>query len=116
MRCEVESLEQKGVFERVPRLPQGRKAIPLMWVYDHKTGPLGEMLNEKARVVILGNRQGVLDFGDTYSVVARSNSIRIVFAYACYALCYYSRVFRYSLVAAYGLAQISTGVFRYEVF
>ena len=34
----------------------------------------------------------------------------------CYAPCYYSGVFRYSLVAAYGLAQISTGVFRYEVF
>ena len=29
-----------------------------MGVYDFKTGPQGEILTEKARVVILGNRQG----------------------------------------------------------
>ena len=35
---------------------------------------------------------------------------------SCYTPCYNSGVFWYSLVAAYGLAQISTGVFHYEVF
>ena len=65
MGQEKSSLEEKHVFERVPALPPGRKAIPLMWVYDLKNGPGGDTL-EKARVVVLGNRQGSLDFGDTF--------------------------------------------------
>ena len=82
MQREVKSLEEKGVFERVPSLPHGRRAIPLMWVYDFKHGPAGEILSEKARVVILGNRQGVHEVGETYSAVAKSSSIRLILAYA----------------------------------
>ncbi len=47
MKSEVVSLEEKGVFERVSVLPVRRRAIPLMWVYDIKTGPQGEILSEK---------------------------------------------------------------------
>lgn len=66
---EKQSLEGKHVFERVSSLPTGRKAIPLMWVYDIKGGP-GRDTIEKARVVVLGNCQGSLDFSETYSAVA----------------------------------------------
>lgn len=79
---EVKSLEEKGVFEHVPSLPPGRCVIPLMWVYDFKHDPAGEILSEKARVIVLGNRQGVLDVGETYSAVAKSTSIRLILAYA----------------------------------
>lgn len=71
---EWDSLEEKCIFECVSSLPAGRKAIPLMWVYDIKGG-LGRETIEKARVVVLGNRQGALDFGETYSAVARATSI-----------------------------------------
>lgn len=81
MQWEVTSLEEKQVFEQVAVLPEGRRAIPLMWVYDFKHGPQGEIVSEKARVVILGNRQGVLDVGETYSAVAKSTSIRLVLSY-----------------------------------
>ena len=52
-----------------------------MWVYDLKNRPGRDTL-EKARVVVLGNHQGSLDFGDTYLAVAQATSIRIVLAYA----------------------------------
>lgn len=75
MQWEVNSLEEKGFFEWVPVLPEGRCAIPLMWVYDFKHGLQGEIVMEKVCVVILGNRQGVLDMGETYSAVTKSTSI-----------------------------------------
>ena len=68
MCCEWDSLQEKCIFEHVPSLPAGRKAIPLMWVYDLKGGPGRETI-EKARVVVLGNCQGALDFRETYSAV-----------------------------------------------
>ena len=63
-----------------------------MWVYDHKHGPVEEILSEKAQVVILGNHQGALDFGDTYSTVACTNSICIIFASAA-SQCWYMYTF-----------------------
>ena len=63
-----------------------------MWVYDHKHGPVGEILSEKAQVVILGNYQGALDFGKTYSAIAHTNSICIIFVYAA-SQCWYIYTF-----------------------
>ena len=77
---EKNSLEEKHIFEHVPALPAGQKAIPLIWVYSLKTGP-GRDTIEKARVVVLGNHQGSLDFGETYSAVAQAMSIWIVLVY-----------------------------------
>ena len=61
MGSEFQSLQEKDVFERVPRLPPGRKAIPLMWVYDFKHLLESGVVKEKARLVVLGNLQGALD-------------------------------------------------------
>lgn len=60
MQREVKSLEEKGVFEQISHLPAGHHVITLMWVYDFKHGPAGEILSEKARVMILENQQGFL--------------------------------------------------------
>ena len=84
MGSEVHSLREKGVFEKVSGLPPGRKAIPLMWVYDFKHVPDTGGLKEKARLVVLGNLQGALDHGETYSAVAKATSIRIILAYAAF--------------------------------
>ena len=70
MGVEVRSLTEKGVFKSVLQLPPGRKAIPLMWVYTYKYGPVGEIVNKKVQMVVLGNLQGVLDHGEMYSAVA----------------------------------------------
>ena len=75
MGSEFCRLQEKEVFERVPSLPPGRKAIPLMWVYDFKQVPDSGMLKEKVRFVVLGNLQGALDHGETYSAVAKATSI-----------------------------------------
>lgn len=56
------------------------------WIYHqgerpyHLCGyrPVGEIVSEKARVVVLGNLQGALDHGKTYSMVAKAISIHIV--------------------------------------
>ena len=61
-------------------LPEGRKAIPLAWVFKIKMNPDGSK-RYKARIVMKGfqQREGV-DFGDTYAPVAKWTSIRIILA------------------------------------
>ena len=54
MDAEVHSLTEKGVFKYVSQLPPGHKAIPPMWVYTDKYGPVGEIVNEKARLLCSG--------------------------------------------------------------
>ena len=42
------------------------------------------MLREKVRLVVLGDLQGALDHGETYSAIVKATSIRIILAYATF--------------------------------
>jgi hypothetical protein len=63
-------------------LPEGRKAVPLGWVFKIKDNPDGTV-RYKARIIMKGylQREGV-DFGETYAPVAKWSSIRIFLALA----------------------------------
>lgn len=85
MDREYESLMKMNVFE-VSKLPPGRKAIQVQWVYAFKWDDMGvpKEGEEKARLVAKGYSQRPEDYGETYAPVARMASIRIVLALAAY--------------------------------
>jgi hypothetical protein len=82
MQAEIDQLEQRGVWELVI-LPKGERAIDGMWVYDVKVDGAGELLKHKARYVARGDEmvQGK-DFAVKWAMVARMESVRMVFAVA----------------------------------
>lgn len=82
INAEYQSLVDTGTFEEVD-LPPGRRAIPCTYVFKEKTGPNGETIKFKTRIVARGDRQkkGV-DFDKVFAPVPRLDTVRAVFAYA----------------------------------
>ena len=83
MDHEHSSLAERGIFKPA-KLPVGRKAIGVWWVYAYKYHPDGTIIQgkEKARLVAQGFSQHPEDYGTTYAPVAKLTSIRIVLALA----------------------------------
>ena len=76
-KAEYESLMANKTWILVPR-PKDRKVLHCMWVYDEKHDGTA-----KGRLVIKGYEQvWGLDYHETYSPVARFESIRFLFAHA----------------------------------
>ena len=68
---------------RLTTLPAGRRALPSKWVFDIKTNADGNIDKYKARLVIKGFRQTYgIDFDETFSPVARYESLKLVLATA----------------------------------
>ena len=62
-------------------LPPGFKPLSSKWVFKRKKKVYGSIDKYKARLVIKGYKQThSLDYFDTYSLVTRINSIRMVLA------------------------------------
>lgn len=82
MDDEIASIEKNKVWELVD-LPEGRKAIKCKWVYKHKYSGDGALTRYKARLVAKGftQVQGI-DYDETFSPVARLDSIRLLLALA----------------------------------
>jgi hypothetical protein len=82
MQAEFNQLEDRGVWKRVD-LPAGEHAIDGMWVYDLKVDGDGNVLKRKARYVARGDEmvEGK-DFEVKWAMVARMESVHIVFAVA----------------------------------
>nr|GEY30336.1 retrovirus-related Pol polyprotein from transposon TNT 1-94 [Tanacetum cinerariifolium] len=53
------------------------------WVFRNKLDENGVVSRNKARLVTQGYQQEGIDYDETYAPVARLESIRILFAYAC---------------------------------
>lgn len=82
MTEELQSLTKNNTWELVD-LPVGRKAIQNKWVYRIKQNPNGLVNRYKARLVIKGCSQiAGIDYNETFSPVARFESIRILLALA----------------------------------
>nr|GEV17936.1 retrovirus-related Pol polyprotein from transposon TNT 1-94 [Tanacetum cinerariifolium] len=67
-------------------VPQSRnmKIIRTKWVFRNKLDENGIVSRNKARLVAQGyNQQEGIDYDETYALVAKLESIRILFAYAC---------------------------------
>ena len=82
MQAEMESIVSVGTFELVPP-PRDRKPIGCKWVYRVKRTSSGEISRYKARLVAQGFAQKPgIDFTETFAPVAKTDSIRLLLAFA----------------------------------
>ncbi|KAL0313918.1 UNVERIFIED_CONTAM: Retrovirus-related Pol polyprotein from transposon RE1 [Sesamum angustifolium] len=82
MNHELTALENNHTWE-LTTLPEGKRAIGSKWVYKVKLNPDGTVERYKARQVAKGYNQieGV-DFFDSFSPVAKTITVRIMFSIA----------------------------------
>nr|GEW40973.1 retrovirus-related Pol polyprotein from transposon TNT 1-94 [Tanacetum cinerariifolium] len=83
MKEELNQFIANDVWELVPQ-PRSMKIIGTKWVFRNKLDENGIVSRNKARLVAQGyNQQEGIDYDETYALVARLESIRILLAYAC---------------------------------
>ena len=75
---------EKGTFEIVD-IPPGVKELPSMWQYALKTGPNGEFVKCKARLVARGDLQFDSEYGDTFAPTSSFSVVRLLIAIATQA-------------------------------
>ena len=64
-------------------LPSGKSIVDCRWVYTVKVSPNGQVDRLKARLVAKGYAQVYgSDYGDTFSLVAKIASVRLLFSMA----------------------------------
>jgi hypothetical protein len=79
---ELENFERNQVWTLIEP-PRDVNVIGTKWVFKNKQGEDGEIVRNKAHLVAQGFSQVVgLDFGETFSPVARLEAIRILLAFA----------------------------------
>ncbi|KAL8110529.1 hypothetical protein AgCh_026307 [Apium graveolens] len=80
MKSETESVEKNNTWELM-KLPVGKKAIGLKWVFKVKKDANGEMVKYKARIVAKGyvQQQG-RDFDKIFAPVTRLEIVRLPLA------------------------------------
>jgi hypothetical protein len=83
MQEELNNFTRNEVWHLVPHPNQN--VVGKKWVFRNKQDEHGVVTRNKARLVVKGYSQGEgLDFDETYTPVARLESICILLAYATY--------------------------------
>ncbi|CAM8935603.1 unnamed protein product [Rhodiola kirilowii] len=82
MQDELHQFERNKVWRLVPR-PEKRKVISTRWILKNKLNSKGEVVRNKARLVVKGyNQQEGIDYEETFAPVARLEAIRLLIAYS----------------------------------
>ncbi|GJZ25673.1 retrovirus-related pol polyprotein from transposon TNT 1-94 [Tanacetum coccineum] len=83
MKEELNQFVANDVWELVPQ-PRNMTIIGTKWVFRKNLDENGVVSRNKARLVAQGyNQQEGIDYDETYALVARLESVRILLAYAC---------------------------------
>jgi hypothetical protein len=82
MQSEMDAVEKNCIWE-LADLPRGYNAITLKWVFKLKRDEAGAIVKHKACLVACGFVQReAIDFDDTFTLVVRMESVRLLFALA----------------------------------
>ena len=80
MDVELGALERNNTW-KLTTLPPNKRAIGCKWLFKTKFHPDGTVEIEKARLVVLGNRQQKgIDYGQTFAPVAKLTTVRSLLA------------------------------------
>ncbi|KAI3505818.1 hypothetical protein L1887_28103 [Cichorium endivia] len=84
MQMELEEFERNKVWRLIPK-PANASIVGLKWVYRNKLDTEGNVVRNKARLVVKGYcQQEGIDYEETFAPVARLESVRIFLAYAAH--------------------------------
>ena len=84
MEEEIDQIKKNNTWSFVPRLVD-KNVISTNWVFRNKLDENGEITRNKARLVCKGYAQEEgLDYGETFSPIARMEGIKTLLAYAAY--------------------------------
>jgi hypothetical protein len=84
MHDELHQFTRNDVWTLVPR-PANHNIIGTKWIFKNKSDEHGRVVRNKARLVAQGYTQiEGIDFDETFALVARLESIRILLSIACH--------------------------------
>ena len=84
MQAELNQFERNQVWELVLR-PDGVIIIRTKWVFRNTKNEEGKVVTNKSRIVAQGYLQEEgIEFEESFALVVRLETIRIMCAYACY--------------------------------
>jgi len=79
---EIHAIEKNDTWE-LTKLTKGKQAIEVKWVYKTKCNAEGKVDKHKARLVVKSSMQKHgIDYEETFALVARMETVRVVLAVA----------------------------------
>ena len=84
MQAELGEFERNKVWRLIPT-PPDVSVVGLKWVFRNKLDKEGNVVRNKARLVVKGYfQQEGIDYEETFAPVARLEAVRIFLAYAAH--------------------------------